>query len=125
MRIISLSLMTSILLAVSPLALAQTSTSSPNSSSTTHAVPNQSTASTQGSSADQGSNSAPAKVRQELRQSLEQSGFKDIHIAAESYAISATAPDGSHVVMTISPGSVEGIVESGSQSQGANSTSKQ
>jgi hypothetical protein len=50
-------------------------------------------------------------AREELKQSLEQAGFKDIRITAESYVVHARDKDGSPVVMMISPDQVAGVVE--------------
>lgn len=45
-----------------------------------------------------------------LQQSLQQAGFKDVHITARSYVVHAKGPDGSPVVMMITPDSITGIV---------------
>lgn len=69
-----------------------------------------------------------AQTQAALRHSLQQSGFKNIQIVAESYAVRALAPDGSHVVMMVSPNEVEGVVLNGqnngtSQPQNGSGTS--
>ncbi len=125
MRITSLSWIAAILLATSPLAFAANTPSSSSSSMGKTGTSSQSSTSTSGDTASQKGGSSAAQVRDQLQQSLEKSGFKDVRIAAESYAVSATAPDGSHVYMTISPGSIEGISVHAPQSQGSNSTSQQ
>lgn len=53
-----------------------------------------------------------ADTQQKIRQSLEQSGFKDIHVIPESFVVRAQAPDGSHIVMLLSPDEVSGVVMS-------------
>jgi hypothetical protein len=50
-------------------------------------------------------------ARAELKQSLEQAGFKDVRITAESYVVHARDKNGSPVVMMISPDEVAGVVE--------------
>jgi hypothetical protein len=50
-------------------------------------------------------------TQQKVRQSLEQSGFKDIHVTPESFVVRAQAPDGSHLVIMLSPDEVTGVVE--------------
>ena len=49
-------------------------------------------------------------TRQKLRQSLEQSGFKNVEVMPEAFLIRAQAPDGSHIVMQVSPDMAEGMV---------------
>jgi hypothetical protein len=56
-------------------------------------------------------------TQQKIRQALEQSGFKDVHVVPQSFVIRAQAPDGSRVVMLMSPDMVSGIItESNNQS---------
>jgi hypothetical protein len=50
-------------------------------------------------------------TQQKLRQSLEQSGFKDVMVTPESYIVHAKAPDGSHIVMMVSPDQIAGVIE--------------
>jgi hypothetical protein len=50
-------------------------------------------------------------TQQKIRQSLEQSGFKDIRVVPESFVIHAQAPDGSHVVMMMTPEMTAGVIE--------------
>ena len=47
--------------------------------------------------------SISADTQQKIRQSLEQSGFKDIHVVPETFVVRAQAPDGSRIVMLLSP----------------------
>lgn len=44
-----------------------------------------------------------ADTQQKIRQSLEQSGFKSVQVMPQSYVVRAQAPDGSHIVMFMSP----------------------
>lgn len=72
-----------------------------------------------GSGADQNSPSSGAvaapsashmQTQAALKKSLEQSGFKNIRIAAEAYVVHAQGPDGAPVVMMITPDSVTGVI---------------
>jgi hypothetical protein len=63
-------------------------------------------------------------TQQKIRQSLEQSGFKDIRVVPESFVVHAQAPDGSRNVMLLSPEEVSGVVMSNA-SQGGQGTSSQ
>ena len=47
--------------------------------------------------------SVSADTQQKIRQSLEQSGFKDIHVVPETFVVRAQAPDGSRIVMLLRP----------------------
>ena len=49
-------------------------------------------------------------TQQKIRQALEQSGFKDVRVLPQSFLIRAQAPDGSRVVMLMSPDMVSGVV---------------
>jgi hypothetical protein len=51
-----------------------------------------------------------ADTQQKIRQSLEQSGFKNIQVLPEAYVIRAQAPDGSHIAMLLSPDQVTEVV---------------
>ena len=42
-------------------------------------------------------------TQQKIRQSLEQSGFKNVHVVPQSFVVRAQAPDGSRIVMFMSP----------------------
>jgi len=66
-----------------------------------------------------------ADTQQRIRQSLEQSGFKDIRIVPESFVVRAQAPDGSRIVMLLSPDQVTGVVMSSGSSGMQGSGSQQ
>ena len=77
--------------------------------------------------------SVSADTQQKIRQSLEQSGFKDIRVVPETFVVRAQAPDGSHIVMLLSPDQMtevvtpntsQGMQGNGSQSFGAQSSSQ-
>lgn len=51
-----------------------------------------------------------ADTQQKIRQSLEQSGFKNIQVLPEAFVIRAQAPDGSHIAMLLSPDQVTEVV---------------
>ena len=60
-------------------------------------------------------------TRAKIRQSLTQSGFRDVTVTPEAFVIHAMAPDGSHVVMLLRPDEVTGVVEqTGSSTGGEN-----
>ena len=64
-------------------------------------------------------------TQQKLKQSLEQSGFKKVVVLPEAYVIHAQAPDGSKIVMEVSPDQMQAIIErSGSSSQPSGSTTR-
>ena len=54
--------------------------------------------------------SVSADTQQKIRQSLEQSGFKDIRVVPETFVVRAQAPDGSRIVMLLSPDQISEIV---------------
>jgi hypothetical protein len=66
-----------------------------------------------------GANVTP-NTRERIRQSLQQSGFRDISVTPEAFIIRAMAPDGSRVVMLLRPDELTGVVESGSSNGGGN-----
>ena len=75
------------------------------------------------SSATNASSDAPPDTRvtldtqQKLKQSLEKNGFKNVVVVPEAYAIRAQAPDGSRIVMEVSPDQMHAVIErSGSSS---------
>ena len=72
-----------------------------------------------GSSWANGANVTP-NTRERIRQSLQQSGFRDVSVTPEAFVIHAMAPDGSHVVMLLRPDEVTGVIESGSSNGGSN-----
>ncbi len=49
-------------------------------------------------------------TQQKLTQSLEQNGFKNVIVAASSFIIHAQAPDGSHIVMLVSPDQMNALI---------------
>lgn len=49
-------------------------------------------------------------TQQKIHQALEQSGFKDVEVLPQSFIIRAQAPDGSRVVMLMSPDMVSGVI---------------
>src|SRR5882672_3575096 len=50
-------------------------------------------------------------TQQKLKQSLEQNGFKNVVVVPEAYAIHAQAPDGSRIVMEVSPDQMRAVIE--------------
>jgi DNA-binding LacI/PurR family transcriptional regulator len=67
--------------------------------------------------------SVSADTQQKIRQSLEQSGFKDIHVVPETFVVRAQAPDGSRIVMLLSPDQLtEMVMPSANQGQQGNSS---
>jgi hypothetical protein len=44
-----------------------------------------------------------ADTQQKIRQSLEQSGFRNVQVVPQSFVVRAQSPDGSHIVMFMSP----------------------
>jgi hypothetical protein len=50
-------------------------------------------------------------TQQKLKQSLSQTGFEDVVVTPSSYLIHAKAPDGSHIVMLVSPDQLHAIIE--------------
>jgi hypothetical protein len=64
-------------------------------------------------------------TQQKLKQSLEQSGFKNVIVVPEAYIIHAQAPDGSKIVMEVSPDQMQAVIErTGSSSPQSGSTSR-
>jgi hypothetical protein len=64
-------------------------------------------------------------TQQRLKQSLEQSGFKNVLVLPEAYIIHAQAPDGSKIVMEVTPDQMQAVIErSGSSSPPSNSTTR-
>lgn len=51
-----------------------------------------------------------ADTQQKIRHSLEQNGFKNVQVIPQSFIIRAQSPDGSRVVMEISPDQFEEVV---------------
>lgn len=65
-----------------------------------------------------------ADTQQKIRQSLAQSGFKDIRVVPESFVVRAQAPDGSRIVMLLSPDQISEMVMSNAN-QGMQGNSSQ
>ena len=63
-------------------------------------------------------------TQQKIRQSLEQSGFKDIRVVPESFVVRAQAPDGSRIAMLLSPDQLTEMVMSNAN-QGMQGNSSQ
>jgi hypothetical protein len=68
-------------------------------------------------------NGVSTDTSRQVRQSLERNGFKDIQVVPEAFVIRANAPDGSRIVMEVTPDEVEGIVDAPSGSGSASSGS--
>ena len=49
-------------------------------------------------------------TQQKIRHSLEQNGFKNVQFIPQSFVIRAQAPDGSRVVMEVSPDQFEEVI---------------
>lgn len=86
-----------LVLAGGSMAWAQTYTSNPGVQST----PNPGAQSSSGQYS--GGYGVTNDTQQKIRQSLEQSGFRDVHVVPQSFVVRAQAPDGSHIVMFMSP----------------------
>jgi len=64
-------------------------------------------------------------TQQRLKQSLEQSSFKNVVVMPEACIIHAKAPDRLKIVMKISPDQIQAVIErTGSPSQPADSTTR-
>jgi hypothetical protein len=64
-------------------------------------------------------------TQQKLKQSLVQNGFKKVIVVPEAYVIHAQAPDGSKIVMEVSPDQMQAIIErTGSSSPPSDSTTR-
>jgi hypothetical protein len=64
-------------------------------------------------------------TQQKLKQSIEQNGFKNVVVVPEAYVIHAQAPDGSKIVMEVSPDQMQAIIErTGSSSPPSDSTTR-
>jgi hypothetical protein len=69
--------------------------------------------------------SVTVDTQQKLKQSLEQNGFKNVLVVPEAYIIHAQAPDGSKIVMEVSPDQMHAVIErTGSSSSSSGSTSR-
>jgi hypothetical protein len=99
MRIPVFPIISSVLLLTSP-AFAQqagTTTAQPTGTSTSSNLPDDT--------------KVTLDTQQKLRQSLVDSGFKNVKVTAETYVVHAKAPDGSHIVMMVSPDQIAGVIE--------------
>jgi hypothetical protein len=75
-----------------------------------------SNAGNQSASGQSSSGSITSDTQQKIRQSLEQSGFKNVQVLPEAFVIRAQAPDGSRVAMLLSPDRVAEVVMGNSTS---------
>jgi len=98
MRVPAFPIIASVILLAAP-ALAQTSMPS------TQSAKSSPTANSKNGSA------VTVDMQQKIRQSLEQSGFKHVRVTPESFVVRAQSPDGSHLVMMLSPDEVTGVIE--------------
>jgi hypothetical protein len=65
------------------------------------------------------------RSQQKLKQSLEQNGFKKVVVLPEAYVIHTQAPDGSKIVMEVSPEQMEAVIErTGSTYPPSNNTTR-
>jgi hypothetical protein len=87
-----------VMLAAAPVLAQSTSGSSRNDSSTSSSQTPPDTAVT-------------VDTQQKLKQSLEQNGFKNVLVVPEAYVIHAQAPDGSKIVMEVSPDQMRAVIE--------------
>ncbi|HJU17434.1 MAG TPA: hypothetical protein VJ770_13325 [Stellaceae bacterium] len=73
----------------------------------------------EGSSQNLASNNTQVSLdtQQKLKESLQQNGFQDVTVTPRSFVIHAKAPDGSRIVMIVSPDQMRGVIMSGSSSQ--------
>lgn len=69
-------------------------------------------------------NAPPTKAmnRQELRQSLEKSGFQDVEVVRAAYVIAATTPKGERVALTVSPLPEQGGAGQSTSPNGSNTS---
>ena len=63
-------------------------------------------------------------TQQKLKQSLEQNGFKNVLVVPEAYVIHAQAPDGTKIVMEVSPDQMHAVIERTGDSPSSGSTSR-
>ena len=64
-------------------------------------------------------------TQQKLKQSLEQNGFKNAVVVPEAYIVHAQAPDGSKIVMEVSPHRIQALIErTGSSSRPSEGTTR-
>ena len=111
MRLAAFSTIASFILLAAP-ALAQTSNMTGGQSNDTSA-----------SSRIPSDTAVTLDTQQKLKQSLEQNGFKNVIVVPEAYFIHAQAPDGSKIVMEVSPDQMQAVIEhTGSSTPPSNST---
>ena len=64
-------------------------------------------------------------TQSKLRESLEKNGFKNVAVVPVAYVIRAKAPDGSKIVMEVTPDAMQAVIErSGGSSQPPDSPSR-
>lgn len=107
MRIPALSLAASLILLGAP-AFAQ---STPHAGAGQNASGNSTAATANSSDAGMSGGGVSMDTQQKIRHSLEQSGFKNVQVIPAAFLIRAQAPDGSRIVMEVTPDQVEGVVE--------------
>ncbi len=90
-------------------------------SGTKPSMPPQSGSSMPSGTQQQGASGVSTDTSQRIRQSLEQNGFKNVQVMPEAFVIRAQAPDGSHLVMEVTPDQVAGIVAAPATSSGSSS----
>ena len=97
-----------------------------NQTGMTGTNPEQSSASASSNSGRNGS-AVTADTQQKLKQSLEQTGFKNVMVAPSSFVVHAQAPDGSHIVMLVSPDQLNAMITpaAGSSSEPDSSSSSE
>ena len=122
MRVPAFPIVASLVLLAAP-AFAQSSTTTGTSTEQSGV-----TTPTMGTSTEQSGVTAPATgwhhgmgvstdTKEKIRQSLEQTGFKNVSVTPEAFVIRGQAPDGSHVVKLVRPDEMTGVIESGSSSE--------
>jgi hypothetical protein len=89
-----------VMLAAAPVLAQSTSGSSRNDTSTSSS-----------SSQTPPDTAVTVDTQQKLKQSLEQNGFKNVLVVPEAYVIHAQAPDGSKIVMEVSPDQMRAVIE--------------
>jgi hypothetical protein len=122
MRIPALPLIASVALLAAP-AFAQTpgmTTGQPNGANQSSNRPaanqnpgmqgNQSYGENQGPNQQANSGQLTQDTQRKLRQSLQRNGFKDVTVQPEAFVIHAQAPDGSRIVMEVTPDQAAGVV---------------
>jgi hypothetical protein len=75
-----------------------------------------------GQGAPAGQNAVTAVTPGQIKSSLEASGFKNVSVVPQAFLIRATAPDGSRIVMQVSPDAVYGVVGAAADQAGSSAT---